>query len=322
MWHVYFCYADGGFFSSYESDIIEPSQKGVIIYENGIETLILQAGFRGDAQEFAWVIPVPAQPTLSDADEQIFFDLHELTKPETKNSFWSFDGCYGEEESLLEDEGVTIVSMETVGIYETTTLSATNPRALANWLNEHGYYMPPHAEDIVSSYVEEGWYFIAMKIQQSPNQRIRNEGGIQPISLSFSSDKIVYPMKITAVSTSYTQLLLYVLAQHKMTFQSAELEYADWLSEKEVSYLRTIKTPVKHKMYLTKLRAHLYKRDMMDDIYLSQAKDDKSYREVIYVRRQGGIDVCLAMCGLFLLIIRKNSGTTFNSFFKRVVKYL
>lgn len=302
-WYAHFCFADGGFFSSYEADIIEPSQKGIIIYENGVETLILQANYRGQAEDFAWVIPVPAKPELSEVDENIFLELHELTKPEER--WWNFDGCIGAgEEAGIEDDEITIIGMQTVGIYHTTTLSATNPRALANWLNENGYHLPTHAENIVSSYIEDGWYFVAMKIQQSPKQKIRYEGGIQPISLSFPSSKIVYPMKITAVSTNYTELLLYVFAQHKMTFHRSELEYADWISEKDVRhYLHTVRPSVKNKMYLTKLRARFSKQGMGSDIYLSQAKDDKSYKE--FVRRQGGIDICLVMCGLVLFITNK-----------------
>jgi len=78
---VNFCYADGCFFSSYEADIREPSQKAVIVYENGVETLILQVNFMGDAQDFAWVVPAPSLPELSEADGKIFEELHYLTKP-------------------------------------------------------------------------------------------------------------------------------------------------------------------------------------------------------------------------------------------------
>jgi hypothetical protein len=303
---VHFCYADGGFFSSYEADIWEPSQKGIIVYENGVETLILQANFMGEAQDFAWVVPAPSLPELPEADGKIFEELHYLTEPRVV--YRGDSGCgglFGEGDDDGEgiDNGVTIIGTETVGIYDTTTLSATNPRALADWLRENGYDLPPHGEEIVKSYVDRGWYFLAMKIQRAIDpKRYWYEGGLQPISLKFSSDKIIYPMKITAVSSTDTELLLYVFAQHKMTFENAELEYADWI---DPSYSKTFSKLVKGKMYLTKLRKHLHQRDM-DDIYLTRASNDKYYRKIIYVKGPGeGIDICLVTCVALLLVMRK-----------------
>jgi hypothetical protein len=217
-------------------------------------------------------------------------------------------GWFGEgdddDDGVGIDSDVTIISTETVGIYDTTTLSATNPRALADWLRENGYNIPPHGEDIVKSYVDRGWYFVAMKIQRKvdPRRYWYEEGGLQPISLKFSSDRIIYPMKITAVSATDTELLLYVFAQHKMTFRNAELEYSDWI---EPSYSSTFSKLVKGKMYLTKLRASLHQREM-DDIYLTRASNDKYYRKIIYVKGPGGgIDICLALCVIALLVVRK-----------------
>ncbi len=310
FWVAYsanFCYADGGFFSSYEADIWEPSQKGIIVYENGVETLTLQANFMGEAQDFAWVVPAPSLPELSEADVKIFEELHYLTAPRVV--YRDSSGCggwFGEGDEMDKeiDDGVTIISTETVGIYDTTTLSATNPRALADWLRENGYNIPPHGEDIVKSYVDSGWYFVAMKIQRKvdPKRYWYEEGGLQPISLKFSSDRIIYPMKITAVSATDTELLLYVFAQHKMTFKNAELEYSDWI---DPSYSDTFSKLVKGKMYLTKLRAHLPQKGM-DDIYLTRASNDKYYRKIIYVKGPGGgIDICLAVCVVALLVVRK-----------------
>ncbi len=304
---VHFCYADGGFFSSYEADIWEPSQKGIIVYENGLETLILQANFMGEAQDFAWVVPAPSLPELSEAEGKIFEQLHYLTAPRVV--YRDSSGCgglFGEGDDDGEGTlgGVDIISTETVGIYDTTTLSATDPRALADWLRENGYNIPPHGEDIVKSYVDRGWYFVAMKIQRKidPKRYWYEEGGIQPISLKFSSARIIYPMKITAVSSTATELLLYVFAQHRMTFKNAELEYSDWI---EPSYSSTFSKLVKGKMYLTKLRAHLPQKGM-DDIYLTRASHDKYYRKIIYVKGPGGgIDICLAVCVVALLVVRK-----------------
>ncbi len=233
---------------------------------------------------------------------------HYFTEPEIRHRE-SF-GCFGlfedggDEGDNDSDSGVTVIGTQTVGIYDTTTLSATDPRALTDWLEENGYHLPSQGEEIVKYYVDRGWYFVAMKIRRAVDPRYMwYEGGIQPISLKFSSHKMVYPMKITAVSSTDTELLLYIFAQSKMTFKYAELEYAGWIEAPEpYHYLSKL---IEKKMYLTKLRAHIYQR-YMDDIYPVKTRDNKAYRKVIYVKGPAdGIDICLVACIALLLAIRK-----------------
>ena len=63
--------ADGGFFAMREYyDVYQPSQKAVIVYEKGREDLILSVKYEGDADEFAWVIPVPNKPKIDVTDPE------------------------------------------------------------------------------------------------------------------------------------------------------------------------------------------------------------------------------------------------------------
>ena len=48
--------ADGFFAAQMESNIYQPSQKALILYENNHEDLILSVKYRGNANEFAWVM--------------------------------------------------------------------------------------------------------------------------------------------------------------------------------------------------------------------------------------------------------------------------
>lgn len=60
------CLADGGVIPalSVEKPPAMPSQTALIVHENGTETLIVESAFKPEAGDrFAWVVPVPAEPT-------------------------------------------------------------------------------------------------------------------------------------------------------------------------------------------------------------------------------------------------------------------
>ena len=71
--------ADGFVAAQMELDIFQPSQKALILYEDNREDLILSVKYEGNANEFAWVIPVPAYPDIDISDPDLFWELADLT---------------------------------------------------------------------------------------------------------------------------------------------------------------------------------------------------------------------------------------------------
>lgn len=55
-------FADGTFLSNVEIDI--PDQRAILIHDKGIETLIIESTLDSAKADVAWVIPIPAEPTL------------------------------------------------------------------------------------------------------------------------------------------------------------------------------------------------------------------------------------------------------------------
>ena len=146
--------ADGGFFpDSMYRDLYESEQKAVILYGNSTgnytEQLILSVSFEGDAEDFAWVIPVPNLPEIAVTDAGLFSELSDFTAVEVPRGC----GCYAALEGEGEDGGVDVIEEQVVGPYATATLSATNATALADWLNANGYIFPEEGGEIVSEYI-------------------------------------------------------------------------------------------------------------------------------------------------------------------------
>src|SRR5271167_710257 len=69
-------------------------------------------------------------------------------------------------------------------------------------------------------YVQKKWVFTVMKIdtmQMKKNKDGSYAGDVTPTRFTFSSEKLVYPLKITQISVKdKTEALFYVQAAHKV----------------------------------------------------------------------------------------------------------
>jgi hypothetical protein len=294
--------ADGGFFpDSMYRDLYEVSQKAVILYGNSTgnvtgnytEHLILSVSFEGDAEDFAWVIPVPNLPEIAVTDAELFEELSHLTAADVPHG----GGCEGEGAGAQGD--VDVIEEQVVGPYATAILSATNATALADWLNANGYIFPEEGEEIVSEYIDKEWYFVATKINavEEGTSEALAEGAIEPIVLSFASNQTIYPLRISSLSATTAELpevLLYVFADHLVVPEqyplyigygnwednAFTLEYGDNLSIEDLSdYGELLPELVSaylpgDEFYLTKLRGWISADQMVDMELISYEEGD------------------------------------------------
>ena len=309
--------ADGGFFlDSMYQDLYESAQKAVILYGNSTgnstgnytEHLILSVSFEGDAEDFAWVIPVPNLPEIAVTDAELFWELSDFTRTEIHSGGCEGEGAPGD---------VDVIEEQVVGPYATAILSATNATALADWLNANGYIFPEEGEEIVSEYIEKEWYFVATKINavEEGTGEALAEGDIEPIVLSFASNETVYPLRISSLSTTTAtppEVLLYVLADHVMVpeqyplyigFGNWEdnaftLEFGDNVSIEDLSDYEILPELVSaylpgDEFYLTKLRGSI-SADQMVDIQLVSYEEGDSLDSLTETEAKNGDIVVLA----------------------------
>jgi hypothetical protein len=297
----------------------------------------LSASWEGDAEDFAWVVPVPNVPEITVTDPELFWELSDFTATEIPHGGF---GCGAAAPG--GQEGVDVIEEQVVGPYATAILSATNATALADWLNANGYIFPEHGEEIANEYIEKEWYFVATKINAVENNTgyALAEGAIEPIVLSFASDQIVYPLRISSLSTANAttpEVLLYVLADHVMvpeqyplyigygnwTENAFTLEFGSNVSVEDLSEYEILPELVStylpgDEFYLTKLRGWI-SADQMVDIELVRYEEGDSLGSLAETNANRGDIVVLAtivgpVCGLYLwrrhrrTIISRGSG--------------
>lgn len=104
---------------------------------------------------------------------------------------------------------VEIVHEETVGPYETVTLSTDEAGALQDWLIDHGYVIDPSVEPIIDAYVTEGFDFIAMRL--APGADVRQ---MRPVRVISPGAEPTLPLRMVAAGTgAEVGLTLFVITE-------------------------------------------------------------------------------------------------------------
>lgn len=270
----------------HEADITMPGQKAIIVYdaERGREELILSVQLLGESPEAAWVVPVPSTPVVNTASAEWFSQLSDLTQPQVETHSVPFP-MPGAAPEGGPPGGVEVLSRERVGVYDVSVLEADRPGVLLDWLDENGYAFPAEGEPILDAYVAEGWTFVATRVV--PGEAALLAGDVQPLWLSFDAQRPVYPMRLTALVDSAMDVLIYVLADHRMELEGPEFstEFAGPLTlapvASEGEELANLMAGRSH--YVTKLRSKYFAAwETTGDLYFRPASSDEPYRQVIY----------------------------------------
>ncbi|MCE9584285.1 MAG: DUF2330 domain-containing protein [Planctomycetes bacterium] len=227
------------YFAAQEKDINQPGQKAFIAWEASkkIEAFTVQPKFEGNALEFGMVIPTPSQPKLDEMPRDFFKDLAIYTilmplpsqiyselypvPPMEKGS--APGGSPLQDEAVSKDRnGVHVLESGVVGSLDYKIISAEQANGLFDWLKENKYTYSGD-EATLDFYIKKHWIFTVMKIdskQMKKNPDGSYLGEITPTRFTFSSDKCIYPLKITQISVkTETDALFYVQAADEMDME-------------------------------------------------------------------------------------------------------
>lgn len=152
--------------------------------------LVASAGYEGiDAADFAFLLPLAAEPAeVLDADPALFIALDEQAAPRV-SIFLQEDeppalGCgakSGAANDLMggdEGGGVMVQQRGSTDTYEWVVVGGGSGTAIATWLEDEGYTLPPDYAAALDPYVGDGWSFFAAKVLPQAA-----DGALAPIEL-------------------------------------------------------------------------------------------------------------------------------------------
>lgn len=190
--------ADGFLISPYPSDyflLSKADQKAFIYYDGRNETLILSLDYAGKAKDLAWLIPTPTQPKVTKAPKDFFQNLGKLLSLYKMDT--SLTTGYGGLPAG-KSEKVIVIERKQVGIFQIAVLSSNDPDALYKWCKQEGYNLPSATPFVVKPYIDNKWFFVAVKIEKSSSRGEETiEASIHPLKIEFETSQIVYPLRIS-----------------------------------------------------------------------------------------------------------------------------
>lgn len=189
-------WACGGFF--FPDSPVRQSSEQVIITVNGDGTLtaVIGISYDGEASEFSWLLPVPSVPTVEVAEDATLDLLQEVTNPTFTTPYNACSALRSTAEGLGGGGGG---GGGLVGPYEYTILGGTPEEDVVGWLKDNNYTVSEEAEGIIQDYLDEGLYFIAMRLQ--PDASV---GDIQPVKITFEAEVPVIPFRLAGIAATET----------------------------------------------------------------------------------------------------------------------
>jgi hypothetical protein len=243
--------ACGGCFGPTDTVTNVDSHRMVIALSAQKTILWDQIRYSGNPADFVWVLPVPSPETeIALAAGSFFDELDGQTAPLIQGP--SPPLCPGSDvgssggigcgamaaDSAGDDDGagaldagvieppVTIYETEVVGPYETVIIGSENPKALHEWLVEHGYNVPEATLPVIQHYVALGSVFVVLRL--APGQGVE---AMQPVRVTYPGYMATFPLKMVTVGASGAlELSLWVFAEQRFesgNYPTVEIDQND-----------------------------------------------------------------------------------------------
>ena len=212
--------ACGGIVSS-DLDARVTGEQALVALDAGKETVVIRLDVQSVADNAALIVPTPAPATSTGTGPGLFGELDRLAAPWVER--------IGTARTDLDEVGAapggapTVVAQVQLGPLEATTLTGGDLGGVRQWLDSHGYTMRPEVTAQLEPYLRQGWSFVAMRLTgEEPRS-----GQLDPVRLDFTSDQLVYPMRMSAVAKDIQHVVVYTLSTHRMQRSDADASKQD-----------------------------------------------------------------------------------------------
>jgi hypothetical protein len=246
-----------GFYVSKADGTLKNKTSQVILVRDGNRTVItMYNDFKGDTKDFAMVVPVPVvlrKDQVKVVDQSIFQRLNDYSAPRLVE-YWDQNPCnnYSNVNEALagkvagvhvrstssnmdamKEEKVKVEAKYIVGEYDILILSAKESSGLKDWLNENGYKIPEHAEEVLEPYIKSNLKFFVVKVNEKEKAKLNNNF-LRPIQISFNSPKFMLPIRLGMANADGDQDLIVYAFTRKGRIECTNYRNANIATDKNV----------------------------------------------------------------------------------------
>ncbi|MDA2891724.1 DUF2330 domain-containing protein [Mycolicibacterium sp. BiH015] len=305
--------ACGGLLSS-DPSLRVADELALVTGDGTVETVVMRLNLDTSADNAALVMPTPTPATVSAAPAELLGELATLSAPrvETVKRWtigWGASGASAEGATAAAPGSgpgnPTVVQQVQLGPLEATTLSGGDLSGVRNWLADNGYELRPEISEGLDPYLREGWSIVAMRLTTDDAAL---SGPLAPVTLTFESEELVYPMRMSAHADTGQTVTIYTLGQHRMQRDDPDAgdhivaqEYAGSIAGRTQNV--TLRELSKSGAYLTKLTTTIVDPDSItSDFVFVDAPDDDPYQPVIYSYERVDLTVPVLIGSIVLVV--------------------
>jgi hypothetical protein len=263
------------------------AQRVFVYHRNGVEDLVLQSSYSGNAADFGMILPLPSVPESRMVKTDFFEELFRLSGGLEKE----MRPAAGRNEDAAKPQGggVVVVRRDVAGIFEVVTLKAESAKAFTDWLDKHGYRYDDMeaAAKVFQHYVDRKWYFAAIKVLLDKAPKAF-QGRLQPMGLRFATAELCVPVKMASINAEGMDFTIYTLTAGAVTlpdFPAAFRKYAAPLSYEAVRPFKVLADSLDEDVLLD-VAPEARKR-----ILERAARDARGYEPAVE-RRYRGLTLC------------------------------
>ncbi|MEZ4235331.1 MAG: DUF2330 domain-containing protein [Myxococcota bacterium] len=220
-----------GFFCDRNNPVDQSGEDIVFSVDDVADTTTahIQIAYEGAAEEFAWILPVATEPHVLLSTDRLFQELDWRTRTQFQLDVverWHCTGSrgygYGYDAAGVADTGSTfssssngggvqVVSQDQVGPYDTVVLRARSATELLDWLQANDYSLPDTLDAVLTPYIAEESYFVALKLHKDTDV-----GALQPVAIQYPGQGVSIPIQLTSVAaTPDMRLHVYVAGKSR-----------------------------------------------------------------------------------------------------------
>lgn len=230
--------ACGGFFCS-QATPVNQSAEQIIFAKNddGTVTAVVSIQYSGEAERFAWILPIAGVPDVTVSSNLAFQRLLAATTPRytltqrvegtcKEQDFGNPSGGFASggtssggaagATSVVPGAGptVTVVAEGSAGPYDFVAIAvsqdANDPARVAlDWLADNDYDVSAFGEEILGEYLADGLNLLAFRLTKG-----NATGSIRPIRVTYPAEYPAIPIRPTAVAANDDMgVMVYMVAE-------------------------------------------------------------------------------------------------------------
>jgi hypothetical protein len=173
-------------------------ESAVILWDsaNKKQHFIRRATFDTETADFGFLVPTPSKPELAEAPDEVFSTLQDWTKPEVVTQVIERDvkaTRMAAGEAAMKDKAVEVLHTQRVAGMDAVVLKASDPKALTDWLNKHGYATREALTEWFKPYIEAKWLITAFKFAKEAKEA--RTVAPRAVRMSFAAERPFYPYR-------------------------------------------------------------------------------------------------------------------------------